>query len=122
MRQSAHADEIHARLGIGADVFEYDATRSLRWYPALLLANPFARLLPLRGRHVVEQDRFGAAFQRFVQLAHGAHFNLDALSLLAPLQCTSESCAQPATQRNVVVLDQNARSQVEPMIGSAAAK
>ena len=83
--ERAHADEVHARLGIGADVFEHDAAGGFGGNPALGLPavsvlDALHRPADLGGRHVVEQDGFGAMSERLFKLLRGAHFHLHALA------------------------------------------
>ncbi len=49
----------------------------------------------LGGRHVVEQDGFGAVGESFFELLRGAHFDLHALGGLALLERALEDSGMP---------------------------
>ena len=89
--ERAHADEVHAGLGIGANVFKHDAARGFGGNPAFGLPPVSFRMRSTEcftcfGRHVVEQDGLGAIVERFFELLRRAHFHLHALARLAPLE------------------------------------
>jgi hypothetical protein len=100
--QRAHADKVHAGLGIGADVLKHDAAlasvgiqRAARSVCPSVLPDALDRSLHFLRRHVVEQDRFGAIFERLFQLLRRAHFHLHALALLALFQSARQHRGQP---------------------------
>ena len=74
------------------------------------------------GRHVVEEDRFGAVGESLFELLRGAHFDLHALRWPAPGKRAGKDCRDAAAEGNVIVLDQNAGSEIDAVIGAAAAK
>ena len=74
------------------------------------------------GRHVVEQDGFGAVGKGFFELLRRAHFNLHALARLALRERALEHRGNAAAERDVIVLDENAGGEIDAVIGAAAAK
>ncbi len=134
--QRAHADEVHAGLGIGADVFEHDAAGGLGGNPARLL---LSRVQDLRSPGatswmrstdrrtspgVMLSSRMASAPNSSASSSScaAAHLHLHALALLAPLQGPRQHGGQPAAQRDVVVLDEDAAGQVDAVIGPPAAQ
>src|SRR6185369_9389273 len=121
MRERANRDEIHARVRIRTNIFQADTARTLH---RNFLRSSRAALDSLANHlwhHVVEQDRLCAELKRLIEFLEALHFDLDNLIALAVLMRALQRRTNSAGQCDVVVLDQHAVREIEPVILSSAA-
>ena len=121
MRQRADRDEIHARLRIGAHVLQVDSAGALERNPPRLPRTNLDRLAHILNAHVVEQDRLRPVLQRLLQFFERPHFNLDRLPAAPVVEGALQRRNRAPGQRNVIVLDQHAVGEIQPVILAAAA-
>jgi len=119
--EQANRNEIDARLGVGANVFQADSARALHWDGMFKFRTTLHRAPDVFCRHVVQQNRFSTVSQRIFQLAEVPHFHLDGLRTAPVSHSALQDGHDSAGQRNVIVLDEHSVGEIEPVILSAAA-
>src|SRR5208283_5369836 len=121
MREQADRDEIDAGLGVGANVLQTNSAGAFQGNTRFYRRTALNRATHLLGRHIVEQDGFGAVGESVLEFVEGTHFDFDGLRAPAILYRALQHGNDAACQRDVIVLDKNSVGKIEAVILPAAA-
>ena len=121
MGQRTNADVVDAGLSIKAHVLQIDAAGCFQRNASRVAAHALHARAHQLGSHVIEQQRFAAVLQSFLELGHGADLDLDGLLAAAIAMGALERLLDAARHGNVIVLDEHAVGEIEAVIVSAAA-
>ena len=117
----ADGNKIDTGIGVGANIFQADSAGAFQRDAALELGATLDGAAHVFGRHVIEQDSFGAVRQRFVEFLKRAHFYLDGLRAATVANCTFKGGDNSTGESDVIVFDQDSVGKIEAMILAAAA-
>src|SRR4051794_37093236 len=119
--QSADADVVDASLGIEANILQIDAAGGFERDAPRMAADALHTGAHQVGRHVVEQHRFAAVLQSFLELGHGAALDLYRLLAATVAMGALERLRHAARHGDVIVLDEHAIGEIEAVVVSATA-
>ncbi len=121
MSEQADGDEIDTGVGVGANIFQTNSAGAFQGNSALEMGAALDGAANVFGRHVIEEDGFGAMRERILEILGRAHFYLDGLRAATVANCTLEGGDNSAGESDVIVLDQDSIRKIESMILTAAA-
>ena len=126
MRQETDRNKIDTRLRISTYIFQSNPTRAFDGDAAIRFRRVGLRAslhgsADVFGRHIVEENGFGAGSQRLFEFPHGAYFDFDWLRTPAVAVRSLQRRNESAGQGDVVVLDEHTVGKIEAVILASAA-
>ncbi len=103
------------------DILERDAARRFERNRKAAAAHDAHCLFGLRRAHIVQQQRLRARSQGLFQSSQSPHLAGDHLARRSAVQGAGNHLGNPATQSDVIALDQNAIGKIKPMALPATA-
>ena len=121
MGDAAYGNKIDAGFGVGANIFERDASRAFEGNAASVARADFDGLANVFDAGVVDEDGVSAVAEGLLQLFERTNFDFDGLMAAAIVEGAFEGGNGAAGEGDVIVLDEDAVGKIEAMILAAAA-